>query len=189
MTSVLMPLADGFEEIEALATVDILRRGGVTVRTVSLTDLRAVVGSHGITVMADGFLHSIGDVSFDAIALPGGPGHQVLAAHDGLRRLLRQHQKDGRVLAAVCAAPVVLARAGMLRGMRITCFPSVEEECAAAGAIILHEPAVTDRWLVTGRGAGTAVHFALELLQKLEGREVRDRVAATILHPEVPTAS
>ncbi len=168
-------LADGFEEIEALATVDILRRASLPVLTVSVTACRAVRGSHDITVEADAVLgeelFASGSAHFtsgDALVLPGGmPGAANLDACKPLHALLHEAAEAGALLAAICAAPSVLGHAGLLAGCRATCYPGFEQELLHAtptGALVEH-----DRGVVTGKGPGAAFAFAYKLVDIITG--------------------
>jgi 4-methyl-5(b-hydroxyethyl)-thiazole monophosphate biosynthesis len=167
---VLVPLADGFEEIEAVAIIDTLRRGGLTVVTAALRrdPARIVHGAHGIDVVADADLDALTG-SFDAVVLPGGmPGSKHLADDPRVLALLRDAHASGRLVAAICAAPTVLAKAGLLEGVRATAFPGVRDQLA--GAQVEHAQRVVraDR-IITSQGAGTAIEFALELVRALVG--------------------
>lgn len=158
-------LANGFEEIEALAPVDILRRGGVEVLTVSVTGSEFVETSHGITVKADLVFESAGDFGdADLLMLPGGmPGSVNLNAHEGVRRALRRHYDSGRRVAAICAAPTVLASVGILDGKRATCSPGWERHFGASttytGALFEEDGLVT-----TGEGPAATLPYAYHIL-------------------------
>ena len=180
MSKVLVPLAEGFEEIEAVAIVDLLRRAGIEVRTASLAG-REVTGSHGITVMADAGLDAVDAADYDMIVLPGGmPGTTHLKSDPRVVRLLRQFAESGRYTAAICAAPSVLAHAGLLEGRRATSFPGFLNSDSAPGIRLSEDAVVVDGKVATSRGPGTAVPFALALIELLEGpaarREVQDRL-------------
>ncbi|AOX99764.1 DJ-1 family glyoxalase III [Jeongeupia sp. USM3] len=163
-------LAPGFEEVEFVSIVDVLRRGGVFVSTIALDDELAVEGAHGIVIRADLPFSAVDGELADAIVLPGGgPGTQALAASAGLADRLRVHLAAGRRLAAVCAAPTVLARAGVLDGKAATCFPGCEPVLAEHGATVSTYQVVTDGLVTTSRAAGTSGLFALEVLRLLAG--------------------
>jgi 4-methyl-5(b-hydroxyethyl)-thiazole monophosphate biosynthesis len=165
---ILVPLANGFEEIEAITIIDVLRRAGLTVRTTSLTTDRSVIGAHGVAVSADASLSSMADYLFDAVVLPGGmPGATNLAQDPVLKDILLRHQKSDRYLAAICAAPTVLAKHGLLKGKRATAYPGFEEQLT--GATVKHDDVVTDGRVVTSRGPGTAMAFAICLVEVLLG--------------------
>lgn len=163
-------LADGFEEVEALAPVDLLRRGGVAVKTVGVTG-KSVTGSHNITVIADITAEEASTDSLEGIVLPGGmPGTKNLESDGTVQRFINYAHKNGLLLGAICAAPSILGHKGILNGKRATCFPGFEE--ALTGAVIVADsPAVTDGKTVTGWGAGGAVDFALALLSVLRGKD------------------
>lgn len=160
-------LAEGFEEIEALATVDILRRAEMDVKTVSVTGKKEVTGSHGITVIAD--ITDINLKDMDAAILPGGmPGTLNLKASDGVQSAIRYAFDNNKLMCAICAAPLVFGNAGFLKGKKATCYPGFEKELI--GATALCEPVVKDGNIITSRGAGTAHLFAFEIL-KYFGKE------------------
>jgi len=185
---VLVPLARGFEETEAFAVVDVLRRAGVEVVTAALESPLSVVSSHGVEVRADALLDDVADQPFDAVALPGGlPGTDHLAASEILRKTLQATAARGAVTAAVCAAPTVLEGAGLLSGRRATCHESRRGDLSSA--TFVDEPVVVDGSVVTSRGAGTALYFGLELVAQLVDRGAAESIAAAIHLPQVPTTS
>jgi 4-methyl-5(b-hydroxyethyl)-thiazole monophosphate biosynthesis len=168
MPTVLVPLAEGFEEIEAFAPVDLLRRAGIDVMVAALADGIHVTGRNGITVHADTTLGALIGADFDLIFLPGGPGVKHLRADARVRELvLKQHVAE-RWLAAICAAPTVLNDCGLLAGRRYTAHFSVAEELPS---ILANERIVTDGKITTSRGAGTAVEFGLHLVSLITGPE------------------
>jgi 4-methyl-5(b-hydroxyethyl)-thiazole monophosphate biosynthesis len=180
MSKVLVPLAEGFEEIEAVTVVDLLRRAGIAVQTASLGG-REVTGSHGITVHSDLGIDEAAADDYDMIVLPGGmPGTAHLKSDARVARLLREFAASGRYTAAICAAPSVLAHAGLLEGRRATSYPGFLAADSAAGIRLSDEPVVIDGKVVTSRGPGTAVPFALALIELLEGpaakRAVEERL-------------
>lgn len=162
-------LANGFEEIEALTVVDVLRRAGVDVKMLSLSG-RRVTGAHDIAVVADQTLAAAAAETWDAVVLPGGmPGSDTLRKNARVRALVRSQFESGRLVAAICAAPMALAAAGILRGRRATCYPGCEGELD--GAKVVRQRVVSDRNVVTSRGPGTALEFALVLAEKLAGKK------------------
>ena len=178
-------LADGFEDVEALATNDVLRRGGVATRLVALTDDPQVESSHGILVTADAFLPELdarheGTTADDVMIFPGGmPGSRHLAACTPLVRLMQEHYAAGGTVAAICAAPgLVLSQLGpdVLAGVNFTCFEGFQDELIAQGARYTPAPAVRSGRIVTGRSAGHAVAFGLEILRGLAGDAAADKV-------------
>jgi protein deglycase len=183
MSRVLVPLAEGFEEIEAIAIVDLLRRADIEVCTASL-GAREVTGSHGITVVADASLDEAVAGDYDMIVLPGGmPGTSHLKSDARVARLLRQFAESGRYTAAICAAPSVLAHAGLLEGRRATSFPGFLTLGSAPGIRLSEDPVVVDGKVATSRGPGTAVAFGLALIELLEGPDARRAVQERLQLP------
>lgn len=165
---VVVPLADGFEEIEAVVVIDVLRRAGIEVRVAGLA--RGLVrGSHGIRVEADCALSEVEPDGVTMIVLPGGmPGAANLRKDARVLALVRQLEGSGRLVAAICAAPTVLAEAGVLAGRRVTAYPSVRDQLP--GAEVVDQPRVVRSGpLITSQGVGTALEFALELVSELAG--------------------
>jgi 4-methyl-5(b-hydroxyethyl)-thiazole monophosphate biosynthesis len=180
---VLVLLAEGFEEIEAVTVIDLLRRAGIAVSTAALGK-RRVRGSHDIPIEADAELSELEDRLFDAVVLPGGmPGADHLRQDERVISLLRRHAADGRYVAAICAAPGVLAHAGLLEGRRATSFPGFLNPDSAAGLEIESGSVVIDRRIVTSRGPGTAMDFALSLVELLQGPAVRAEVESRLQRP------
>ena len=176
----LLLLADGFEEVEALTPLDILQRGGVEVVTASLGD-GPVRSAHGLTVVPDSHLDALAGERFDMVFLPGGaPGYLNLAADARVRALVRAQLESDRPVAAICGAPFVLEEAGVLDGHRVTAYPSVRERLTSAAEVV-DETVVTDGLLRTSQGVGTAMGFALALLEELTDRATRDQVAKATL--------
>ena len=181
MKKVSVILADGFEEIEALTVVDPLRRAQIYVGTVSATDEYIVHGAHGINVQTEDLFEEVNFVESDMIVLPGGmPGTTNLNDHAGVRRVVKDFYEEGKYVAAICAAPTVLANLGILKGKRITCFPPVAHNLQ--GVVITRMPATVDRNIITGRGAGTAIDFALKLIDALSGPDKAREIAEAILY-------
>ncbi|CAN5454198.1 DJ-1/PfpI family protein [soil metagenome] len=177
--SVLVPLIDGFEEIEAITVIDILRRAGCRVTTAGVGN-RSVAGSHDIRVEADTLLEIVAGDQFTAIVLPGGPGSAQLRDNMLLREMLKKHAAAGKLTAAICAAPTVLAAAGLLEGKRAACFPGTEN--LMGGANIVRESVVTDGPFLTSRGAGTAIPFALAVVAALLGKPAADSISKSIVY-------
>jgi 4-methyl-5(b-hydroxyethyl)-thiazole monophosphate biosynthesis len=176
MSRVLVPLAEGFEEIEAVTVVDLLRRAGIEVHTACL-DGPQVTGSHGIAVLADIALDAARADDYDMIVLPGGmPGAEHLKNDARVVALLRHFAAAGRYTAAICAAPGVLAHAGLLEGRAATSFPGFLHTGSAPGIRLRDDAVVIDGKVVTSRGAGTAMEFALALIGLLAGPEVQQQV-------------
>lgn len=173
-------MADGFEEVEGLTVVDILRRAGIELRTVSITGRRNVTGSHQIEVMADMMIEEIQE---DArmLILPGGmPGTLNLKAHEGLNQLIDKQARAGGYLAAICAAPTVYGEKGLLKGRKAVCYPGMES--GLVGAEVLYENVVADGNIITSRGLGTAIDFALKLVEILKSREDADVLAEKMVY-------
>lgn len=190
MKGVYIFLADGFEVSEALTTVNMLRRGGVNVKTVSIYDDRIVTSSNRIPVVSDmAFGEFRASTSFgpclpsDVMIFPGGmPGSSNLAAFGKLMDIMQQHYAEGGTLAAICAAPsVVLGLLPDLQGKKMTCYDGFEEALTEKGAVYVKEGVVTDGQLITGRGPGWAVDFGLAILARLKGQEIADKVKAGLM--------
>lgn len=166
-------LANGFEEVEALAPVDLLRRGGVEVKTVGISG-REVTGAHGITVIADITADEADTAGLEGVVLPGGmPGTLNLEKSETVKRFLKFAAENGLLTGAICAAPSVLGHLGLLRGKRATCFSGFEPELEGA-TLVEDIPAVTDGNTVTARGAGAAIDFGLALLAVLKGKQAAE---------------
>lgn len=187
MKGVYIFLANGFEEIEALATLDVLRRGGVDVKTVSVLYDKFVTGSHKTTVVADmtygefkAEVQLDGTDETDVMIFPGGmPGTRNLAENGEIINFMRLHYAEGGAVAAICAAPgLVVSQLPSLQGKHFTCFDGFEDAPVARGGIYEQKPAVRDGNLITGRGAGCAVEFGLAILAHLKGEEA----AAAVRH-------
>ena len=187
MNGVYIFLANGFEEIEALATLDVLRRGGVDVKTVSVLYDKFVTGSHKTTVVADmtygefkAEVQLDGTDESDVMIFPGGmPGTRNLAENGEIINFMRLHYAEGGAVAAICAAPgLVVSQLPSLQGKHFTCFDGFEDAPVARGGIYEKKPAVRDGNLITGRGAGCAVEFGLAILAHLKGEEA----AAAVRH-------
>ena len=183
-------LADGFEVSEALTTVNMLRRGGVNVKTVSIYDDRIVKSSNRIPVIADmAFGEFKASTTFgaclptDVMIFPGGmPGSSNLAAFGKLMDIMQEHYAEGGTLAAICAAPsVVLSLLPNLEGKKMTCYDGFEETLQAKGAVYVKEGVVVDGNIITGRGPGWAVEFGLAILAHVKGQEVADKVKAGLM--------
>lgn len=171
----LIMLADGFEEIEAITVIDILRRADIEVITAGINDIK-VQGSHGITVIADKKLAQIkGD--FDACVLPGGmPGATNLASSEKVNSFIKQMHKNGKIIAAICASPaIVLAPLGILQNKTATCFPGMQGNFGKK-VIYKEENVVIDGNIITSRGPATTLLFALAIVEKLSGKETSEKI-------------
>lgn len=182
MSRVLIPLAPGFEEIEAVGLVDVLRRGGIEVAVASVPGTATVVGSHGIRVGADATLASVLEQDFEGLVLPGGePGTTHLEADASLMSKVEAQAREGRLLGAICAAPRLLAVRELLRGRHATSHPSVEAILRQGGAHYLEDRVVRDGNLLTSRGPGTALEFALAALERLGAGTRAGEIARAML--------
>ncbi len=181
MTRVLVPLAPGFEDLEAVTIVDLLRRAGIEAVTAGL-QAGLVTGARGMRMQPDALLDDVLEQDFAMIALPGGmPGAENLRNDARIQKLLKKMAGAGKYTAAICAAPIALAQAGLLDGKRATSYPGFIEKMAIPGAHCTTDAVVVDGKVVTSRGPGTAMDFALELVQLLAGREARDQVEAGLV--------
>ena len=168
---VLVPLADGVEEIEAVTVIDVLRRGGIEVVSAALGNDRSVAGSRDVVLLADTVWDELEIDSFGAIVLPGGGlGTENLAADQRVLATLRAFAESDKFVAAICAAPTVLAQAGVLKGRRATCYPACAE---ALGKAYDEAPVIADGHIITSQGPGTAMLFALVLVQHLPAKKLR----------------
>ncbi len=171
MSKVLVPLAGGFEEIEAVTIIDVLRRAEIEVLLASLNDEKAVKGANGITVLADMQVKDVDVATLDMIVLPGGwDGTYALADDENVQSILKEMDAKGKNIAAICAAPFALNKAGVLK-KNYTCYPSVEEQIRKDGYLGESAKVVEDENVLTSRGPGTALCFALEIVKKLKGEE------------------
>lgn len=173
-------LADGFEEIEALTPLDILRRAGLDARTVAIGS-KIAVGSHGIAVVCDMTADEVKTEELTAVIFPGGmPGSLNLDSSPFSSVAIEAVKKNGGIIAAICAAPLVLGRRGLLEGKRAVCYPGFENELI--GATVPEEVGVvTDGNIITAKGMGVATDFALALVEKILGKEKADEIAKAII--------
>jgi 4-methyl-5(b-hydroxyethyl)-thiazole monophosphate biosynthesis len=179
---VLVPLAEGFEELEAVTIIDMLRRAGIEVVVATLAG-NPVTGAHGIALIADAAMDAVSGQAFDLVALPGGmPGAANLKDDARIRGVIRRLHDSGRHVAAICAAPMVLAAAGVLEGRRATAFPGFLDD--AAGVTVVDDPVVVDGRVITSRGPGTALDFALELVAQLQGTGARRQIESRLQRSE-----
>ena len=180
MSKVYIFLADGFEEVEGLTQVDLLRRAGADVKTVSITDSKSVTGSHNILVGADMTISELKEDA-DLVVLPGGlPGTNHLKESMELAKILKSQDQAGRLIGAICAAPSVLVHHGMLKDRRATSYPGSidEDDCKEYQT----DPVVRDGNVITSRGVGTAIPFALALIEALYVKKKADEIAASIIY-------
>lgn len=178
MPRVLVPLAQGCEEIEAVTIIDILRRAGIEVISAGL-DGQPVRASRGVVLLPDTTLDEVLGQDFDMLVLPGGqPGTNNLKADARIVALLQKMARDGKYTCAICAAPAVLGHAGLLQDKRATCYPGCLDK--ASGALLSDAAVVHDGKVITSRGPGTAMDFALALVEALSGKAVRSEVEGAL---------
>lgn len=180
MKKAIVFLANGFEEIEALGTIDILRRGGIDVKTVSITEDTVVTGAHNVPIIADTTLTKAILNQADALILPGGmPGASNLNNSETVKEALLQQYREGKIVAAICAAPMVLGGLGLLKGRNATCYPGFELQLI--GANITGEAVEISDNVITGKGPGLVMNFALALVAAIKSDAVAEEVAAGLL--------
>lgn len=181
MSKVYIFLADGFEDIEGLTVVDLMRRAQIDIQTVSIKDTKEIQTSHGITMLTD---RTFGETDFsdaDMLVLPGGmPGTRYLGEYKPLTDLLTDFYEKGGKVAAICAAPSVFAALGFLKGRKATSYPSFMDKLE--GALTTEEPVAVDGNVTTSRGLGTAIDFALCLIAQLLGEEKAKEIAASVVY-------
>jgi len=176
MSQVLVPLAQGCEELEAVTITDLLVRAGIEVTTAGL-DKQPVTASRGITIIPDTSIDAVLDKTFDLIVLPGGlPGADHLRDDENIQKLLKNHADKGKYIGAICAAPKAIAAAGLLEGRKATAYPGVLEALGNEQINVKDSAIEIDGNIVTSRGPGTAMDFALTLIELLEGTAKRDEV-------------
>lgn len=174
-------LADGFETIEALTVVDMLRRAGEEITMVSITGDKRVQSSHRVMVEADEIFDNMHFSDIDVLVLPGGmPGTTNLAACEKLKQLIQKHFSEGKLLAAICAAPGILGEMGLLAGKKACCFPGLEEKLA--GAEVTFQETTVDGNVITARGMGTSIVFAAEILKKTAGENTAQEILNKIVY-------
>ena len=174
-------LADGFEEIEGLTVVDLLRRADVEVTMVSITGDYTVHGAHGIDVQADELFEDMSYEEQDMLVLPGGmPGTLNLGKHKGLEEVLREFYQKEKYIAAICAAPSVFGKYGFLNGRKATSYPGFEE--MLEGADVVKDAVAVDGFVITSRGMGTAIPFSLTLIEEMLGKEKANEIGKSIIY-------
>lgn len=184
MTRNFLFLAHGFEEIEALTAVDVLRRAGLDIKTVSISNSKHVTGAHGIGVSADLLIDETDFADAEFLILPGGmPGATNLYECERLRKLLLDHWDKGGKIAAICAAPaVVLSPLGLLNGKEATCYPGFEKACSGSGAIMRDAPVIALDRLITCNGPSAALRFALAIVANIAGENQAQQVGSAMLY-------
>lgn len=174
-------MADGCEEIEGLTVVDIVRRAGIDITTISISDKKEVAGAHGITFLADAKKDEVDFSTLDGIVLPGGmPGTINLGADETVDKVIREFAAGGKLVAAICAAPSVLGQAGILNGKHATSYPGFEPKLT--GAVTSEDSVVQDGNVITSRGMGTAIAFALEIVSYFTDKKTADKLAESIIY-------
>ncbi len=175
-------MADGCEEIEGLAVVDLVRRTGeIDITTISITDSKQVTGSHKITFFADALASEVDFDSLDGVILPGGmPGTLNLGASDTVNQVIKKFAAEGKMVGAICAAPSVLGQAGLLEGRHATCYPGFEDKLT--GAEVLEDAVVIDGHIITSRGMGTAIDFGLAIIWYLCDDELMEKIKSGIMY-------
>lgn len=180
MKTAYVHFAEGFEEIEALTIVDVLRRADIQTAMVSVTGKRQVTGAHGIKITTDIVFEDVNYNEASIVILPGGmPGSKNLKEHSGLAEILKNKSRTNEPIAAICAAPMVLGELGILNGKEAVCFPGIEPHLK--GANIKSEPAVKSGNIITGRGPGAALNFSLEIVKLLKDKNAADKLAQAML--------
>jgi len=184
MPTVLIPLAQGCEELEAVTLIDLLRRANINVITASLSNTQLITASRGVRLMADTTLANVIDDDFDMIILPGGqPGTDNLNANPHIHTLLKRLNQSGKAIAAICAAPLVLAHAGLLTGKTVSCFPKVLTTELWPDITLSDQAVIIDGRILTSRGPGTAMDFTLAIIEYLSDPATRDKVEAGLVRP------
>lgn len=179
MAYVITILAEGFEEVEAVTPIDLLRRAQIEVSVLGLNSL-TVRGSHGIVLTADSLLDTFTNTA-DGIILPGGqPGTTNLANSAKVTETVKDFFSKGKMCAAICAAPLVFAKAGILKGLKATCYPSTKENIT--DAIYSEQPVVRDKNVITSRGAGTAIDFSLEIIKYFTDESTSEKIKKSIIY-------
>ena len=173
--------ATGYEEIEALTVVDLTRRAGIETWMVSITDEKAVTGSHSITVSMDKTLAEVDFEQVDMIVLPGGmPGTLNLEACEPLMEKIKEFDKAGKYISAICAAPTVFGHLGLLNGKKACCYPSMED--GLVGAEVTYESTAMADHILTSRGMGTAIDFGLQIIARFQGQDAAEDMAKKIVY-------
>ncbi|MBQ9990329.1 MAG: DJ-1/PfpI family protein [Lachnospiraceae bacterium] len=173
--------AEGYEEIEALTVVDLLRRAEIETKMVSVTGNRQVTGSHQIPVQMDALLEEVDFSEIQMIVLPGGmPGTLVLEACAPLMEQVKAFHQEGKMIAAICAAPTIFGHLGLLEGEPACCYPGMEGDLT--GAVVTDGPVARGRNIITSRGMGTAIDFGLAIIESIQGPEAARSMAEKIVY-------
>lgn len=180
MKNIAVHLADGFEEIEAVNIIDVLRRAELNVTVISVTGNLEVKGSHGIKIITDQLFDEVNYEFIDMIILPGGmPGSANLNEHLGLREQILNFNENKKLLGAICAAPMVFGNLGILKNKKATCYPGFENQLH--GAIVTNENIELSDNIITGKGAGVAIDFALKITEILKGKTLAEKLAEKMI--------
>ena len=178
--NVFLFLATGFEEIEAVAIIDVLRRADIKTTVISVTKEKLVVGTHDITVLADALFTEMDFSTGNMLILPGGmPGAKNLEAYPPLIKLISDYYKTGKFLSAICAAPMILGKMRLLRNEEAICFPGYEK--FLEDAILSKQRVVRSGKIITAKGAGCAIEFGLKIVETLKGKELADTLAKAMI--------
>jgi 4-methyl-5(b-hydroxyethyl)-thiazole monophosphate biosynthesis len=181
MKKVFLFLADGFEEIEAIAPIDILRRAEINITTVSVMQTKEVTGAHNVTITADRLFEEADFSGNDMLILPGGmPGTTNLDNHAGLKTLIKKQIREKRKISAICAAPSILGKMGLLEGKEAIAYPGFESQLK--GAVISQKTVAKAGNIITAKGPGIAIDFALAIIEDLKGKQVADDVACGLIY-------
>jgi len=181
MSKIYIFLAEGHEEIEALTVVDLVRRAGLDIETVSITDSRTVTSSHKITITTDKLFSEIDCDDADMLVLPGGmPGTKNLEAYEPLMAKIDQFAAENKNIAAICAAPTVFGHRGLLKGKKACCYPGMEGDLN--GAQVTYDSVTVDGNIITSRGMGCAIDFSLAIISKLIDAQTADKIAQMVVY-------
>jgi 4-methyl-5(b-hydroxyethyl)-thiazole monophosphate biosynthesis len=180
MKKIAVHLAEGYEEIEAISIIDVLRRADLNVTIISITENLVVKGSHGINIFADKLFKEVDYELIDMMILPGGmPGAANLNEHLGLREQILNFNESKKMLAAICAAPLVFGNLGILKNKKATCYPGYENQLH--GAIATGENIEVSENIITGKGAGVAIDFALKIVEILKNKKFADELGKKMI--------
>lgn len=181
MVKVLIPLAPGFEELEAITLIDLMRRAEFDVTTAGLDD-QPVRASRGNVIVPDISIDEVTNQQYDLIVLPGGlPGADNLRNNPSIQQLIKNQHQQNKMIGAICAAPKALESAGILNGKTITCYPGALDQVDSSSFTISGKPVERDGNIFTSRGPGTAMDFALDLIEELGGKELKNKIAAQMV--------
>ena len=180
MKKVFIFLATGFEETEAIVTIDILRRAELEVETVSITSQKEVTGAHGVTIVADSLFEDTDFSGGEMLILPGGmPGTKNLGEHVGLKKLIENYHAKGKYISAICAAPMILGEMGLLKGEKAVSYPGFEKHLL--GAQVTEERVVASGKFVTAKGPGVAIEFALKIVEIVKGKFAVEEISSAFI--------